>query len=418
MRGTYAPNSKHHDGLHWRKTHSIASPSQGSKSSSATLPTTQGSCNSNHQLFVTRKSSFTIMDWCNLWRNKKIVGILNLFVFAFLTFQTVTLFLSFLLAAPITITGNISQSHKFSTSVKKYLNNITHTARRKDWHPGYAYVRPGTFRQRYPSIQLDGKHTFDEIYVIKNSRCDRQTELFREYASMHSLSFLEWRESEPREMLLSNPPISLSHLVSESVAHSQSNFRKSLKRHIAYLDTHRKVWAHILQNKHERSMVIDDSLFLPSLFLRELPSILTNLDQESLAKQEPWHLLLMHTSRQGYCQSKQSFQPNTEVWVRSAKSHYTITSSNVSRGTGARAYIITLAGAKFLSDHVVRYRTNLESEIELLRDDYRDSFNVLEACKQDIGQACCITPSYGIVTPELKTLDDCSWRRHDELTSS
>lgn len=173
--------------------------------------------------------------------DKRLVGFFNFLVILLLVWQVISIVrlkgdsnmlvkvLSHMtsddLPYPLNIAKLAMQPHAFVMSKGLSANSSAP----RQW-PGYAETRSGTFRNRYPYSIMSGSGTFDGIYVITNSRCEQQWELFQELANNFSLSYVRWPQLDSRQVQLSDPPLPLSTSVSKQIAANNRAVLSILKR--------------------------------------------------------------------------------------------------------------------------------------------------------------------------------------------
>lgn len=370
-------------------------------------------------------------DAQRLWKiacDKRLVGFINFVVILLLVWQLISIVrlkgdsnmmvkvLSHMksddLPYPLNIAKLAMQPHAFVMSKASSANSSAP----KLW-PGYAEIRSATFRSRYPSSSISGSGTFDGIYVLTNSRCEQQWELFQQLANNFSLSYVRWPQLDSRQVQLSNPPLPLSTLVSKQIAGNNRAVLSILKRQIAYLDSHRRIWKNVIQTGRQRVLVTDDTLFPKPRLLRSLPSTMTNIDQESVARQTPWHFIFLRRQVQGIQMKRKSHRRRREpMWTVNPKYKHDVVIANISHGVGS--YVLSLQGAKFLLSHVKRYRVPLDVEIGLLQKEQSAKFMALSACNNDDLRPFCPEIIRDISNSRGSGTFDCVWRRLQETQTA
>jgi len=273
--------------------------------------------------------------------------------------------------------------------------------------PGYAMVKQGTFRDRYPSTTLQGTGTFDEIMVVTSPKCEHQWEEFQKKANLASLSYLKWPQTDQRHMSLRSPPLEVAPEALRDSATGNRAVISILKRQIGYLDAHRRLWDYVVKTGKQRVLVLDDTLFPTDRLLNSFPSLMTNIDQESVARQEPWHFVFLRRRRHaGHGNMEEA------VWSMNTVYNHAVVQANMSHGAGA--YVLSLHGARWLLEHVKRYRVPLDVEIGLLQREFPTEFVALSACNNDLNTEFCPEVVMDISSQHSKLIFDCVWRRLQE----
>jgi hypothetical protein len=277
---------------------------------------------------------------------------------------------------------------------------------------GYAEVRPGTFRSRYPSTKLSD--VFDEVLVITNPKCPSQWETFQVHAAHAGLSVKPLPVTSFRQISLASPPLPIAKGAGVDERKGSKQAVALLKRHISYLDAHRQIWQHIVSTRKQRVLILDDSIF-PSRRLRELVApLFNNVDQESIAGQTPWHLVTFRRKAANW--SNSSREVHEPAWSANPHYNHAVVRSRPSYGSGM--YALSTAGAIWMLDHVREYRVPMDVEIALLQREYVQDFVVLSACNNDEPRDFCPDLSDDITLARTKHSFECSWRRlHERILS-
>lgn len=283
--------------------------------------------------------------------------------------------------------------------------------------PGYVSIRAGTFRNKYPSITISGGGTFDAVYVITSGRCERQWDAFRYLATSYALPLVKWELMDARRISLAAPPVPIASDATMHFSHSNNRALASiLKRQIAYMDAHQRLWRQVIDTGKQRVLVIDDTLFPTQRLLRSLPPTMSNIDTESVARRTPWHFIFLR--RQGLLASASRdvhSKRQENVWTLNPKYKHAITIANVSHGVGA--YILSLDGAKYLSKNIVSFRAPLDVEIGLIQLEHRENFVALSACNNDVPTPFCPEMILDISKKGMTSFD-CGWRRTQEAQTA
>lgn len=341
---------------------------------------------------------------------KRIIGLINLTVFIILSWQTVSI---------INMGGDVDLPSKILDSmrmdelpyplnivVQVHRKNITHAPFKGNFsNPGYAKVREGTFRNKYPSTELQGMGTFDNIFVISNDHCEEQWQEFQRAANKVPLQYSRWLQIGFRHVSLSDPPIPLAPGAMMDKTTGKKLSSSNLRRQIAYLEAHRHLWKYVVETGRQRVLILDDTVFPNDRLRRSLPSVLTNVDQESVARQTKWHFMFLR-------RQKRDIKQKEQMWTMNAVFNHAVVHANVSYGVGA--YVLSIDGARFLVDHVKHYRAPLDVEIGLLQTEFPNDFVALSACNNDSPVPLCPEIVSDISTSRTKRLADCAWRRLQE----
>lgn len=291
--------------------------------------------------------------------------------------------------------------------VQVHRKNITlHPFEGNFSYPGYVKVREGTFRSKYPSTALEGTDTFDSIFVVTNEKCEQQWEEFQRMANKIPLQCTRWVQVGLRHISLTDPPIPIAPRAMTDKVSGKKITNSNLRRQIAYLDAHRQLWKFIVQTGKQRVLVLDDTVFPNERMCRSLPSVLTNVDQESVARQMKWHFMFLRRQKRNVEQKERAFTMNSIF-------NHAVVHANVSYGVGA--YVLSIDGARFLLDHIRQYRAPLDIEIGLLQNEFPDKFVALSACNNDSPVPFCPEMINEISTARTKRMANCAWRRLQEV---
>ncbi|CAN8071079.1 unnamed protein product [Agarophyton chilense] len=272
--------------------------------------------------------------------------------------------------------------------------------------PGYVHVRQATFRNKYPSESIAGSETFDAVFVITSQKCSSQFREFQKMAHEAGITAVKWEHTDVRRVSLDKPPMPISDSALGKLQNLKGRDLFVVRRHIAYFDAHRRLWAHVAASGKQRSLVIDDSLFPTTRLLRSLPSVLSDADQESIARQKPWHFMFLR--RQVVHHKSIRKKRKESMWVMNAKYKHPVVLANISHG--ASAYVLSLDGAILLQKHVRTFREPLDIEIGLVQRDLKDQFVALSACNNDVQAPFCPEMIMDISHNSGKA-HNCLWRR-------
>lgn len=407
----------------------------------ATLPTILSRVNPNlPQPFHTTslkhnapRVTWSRIDWTKLRRfscSKQAVGAVNLTVILLLLWQSISILfwrgdsnleLTLLdmratsdLPYPLNLSKLATETHMLPSLFQSDpLTNQTLIG------PGFAHVRSASFRNKYPSVTMTGTGTMDAIYVISNSRCEKQWQKFENLAVEHSLPVIRWPQVDVRQISLTRPPIPLLSSVSAHGSSSNRAVHGILKRHLAYLDAHRRLWTHIMEHSKQRVLVLDDTVFPMRHLLHDLPVIMTTIDQESVIRHKPWHFVFLRRQPLGAMRShhvRRSKLVREQVWASDARLGHSIVIANVSHGTSA--YVLSLQGARLLREHVTHFRAPLDVEIGLLQRELEDKFVALAPCGEDGITKRCATGIEEVSERKWSSNFDCVWRRMQEVQTA
>jgi len=282
--------------------------------------------------------------------------------------------------------------------------------------PGYVKVQKGTFRDKYPSVTIEGSDTFDEVYVISNERCQRQFQQFSTRANTVKLRHLKITAVPGRDINLDAPPIPLAQNVVEHLKSLGKLESALLKRHVGYSAAHYEIWKTVVEKKKQRVLVIDDTLFPKDRLLKEMPILFNAVDQESVAGLQPWHLVLFRRrlatkeeiGKQDNAQEEVE-EEDEEVWSPNAR--FPVVRAQPSVGAGI--YGLSLDGAMWLLENFGAYREPLDIQLSLLQKEFADDFVVLSACSAKQTPNCPNLVSE-ISIPESQSAYECMWRRIQE----
>lgn len=349
--------------------------------------------------------SRTVRDALEWATRRRTVGFVNLTTLIMLFAQTVMLMTS----GP---SGLISRSvcelpQPFRDAVRATSSgpvlSAPHNPRQL---PGYVATRNATFRDRYPSVSVQGAGTFDAVFALSASRCPERWTRFRTLATSAGLTATRWPVVDARGLSLDSPPLPLSPGVKVPVNRAE---RAMFRRRLAYLDAQRRLWEHVIHTRKQRVLVLDDAVFPTKKFLHEAPALLSAVDVASVARAHPWHVLLLRRAWTGI---------NEEVWVRGGRAAGFLRDVTVAKkgsAVGLGAYVLTLDGAKKLSATVRRFRAGADLELGMLMREV--GINVLSACRGGKGMWCPDVVGE-IDIPQLVNRMECVWRQLDEQTSA
>ncbi|KAI0565878.1 hypothetical protein FGB62_14g118 [Gracilaria domingensis] len=356
------------------------------------------------------KRSLIWHTWIQNLRSKRVVCTLNLIVFIILSLH-MTLLLRFHLDGhvPDTILASVPAdqlAHPMDI-IAQVRNRKIKFSREVDIHtPGYVHTRLATFRSKYPSENIEGSGTFDDVFVITSEKCTAQFKETERLAHEAGISITKWGFDEGRHVNLDIPSVPISESTLRKLKGLKGRDLSVMRKHILYFDAHRRLWAHVNATGKQRCLVIDDSLFPTTRLLKSLPSVLSDADQESVARQKPWHYMFLR--RQIIHHESKVKKRKEPIWVMNSKYKHAVVLANVSHG--ASAYVLSLDGAFFLQKHVTEFREPLDIEIGLVQREFRNQFVALSACNNDVQTPFCPEMIADISHHSAKA-HNCLWRR-------
>lgn len=352
--------------------------------------------------------------WTRFLSRKRVVSVLNLSVFFALIWQMTSLIR---MGFDVDLPSEVLKSLKLEEL--PYPLDIVVQVRRKNitlsplgtlmQSAGYVDVREGTFRSKYPSTHLEGTGTFDGVFVITNEKCERQWEQFQILANKIPLSYTKWPVIDSRHVSLEVPLMPIASKAFRDVKTGNRAVLSIIKRQLSYLEAHRRLWKFVIDTGKQRVLVIDDTLFPNERLRKSLPALLNNADQESVARQQPWHYIFLRR------QKLLDEDPET-MWSMNPVYNHAVVAANASHGTGA--YVLSLAGARFLHKHITRYRAPLDVEIGLTQRDFPNDFIALSACNNDLVKPFCPEIIEEIPVAKGRQVFDCVWRRVQERSTA
>jgi len=299
--------------------------------------------------------------------------------------------------------------------------------------PGYGTMRPGTFRDKYPSERMTEHNTFDEIFVITNERCHKQLLEFKTRANAANLKYTVVQAVSGREVDLAfDTPASSSSSLSMSnkdavttagagavlgvnVTVDVANLTKVevalLKRQVGYAMTHRKIWEGAKMKNRQRILVIDDTLFPKERLLRMLPNVMTRVDQESVAGAQPWHVLYLRrvVMDEDWVSMNETFwEGDEEVWCANGRDP--VVRAKPSYGAGM--YAMSANGIELMLDVFTEYRVPIEVQLAQIQRERPRGMIALSLCAA--ANPNCADLVMEISIPESSNAYECMWRRvHD-----
>lgn len=349
-------------------------------------------------------------QWQRTLSKRPVVGLINLCVLFILSWQMLSILR---MGSDVDLPSRMLDMMKLDEL--PYPLNIVAQVHRKNitvspfearvQFPGYVKVQDGTFRNKYPSTKLEGTGTFDDIFVITSEKCEQQWAEFQTKANAVPLQYTRWLQMEARHISLTDPPLPMAPGSTIDISTGKKMVKSNLKRQLAYLDAHRRLWQFIVDTAKQRVLIIDDTLFPNNRLRRSLPAMLTNIDQESVARQMNWHFIFL---RRQVLSSEQ----REPMWTMNSVFNHAVVHANVSFGAGA--YILSQEGARFLAKHVTRYRAPLDIEVGQLQSEFPKEFVALSACNNDAPVPFCPEIMSEITTYRTAHTTSCAWRRLQE----
>lgn len=302
--------------------------------------------------------------------------------------------------------------------------------------PGYAGLRKGTFRDRYPSHTVNGTGTFDAIFVLSSSRCARHLKKFRGKAKERGLLIESWPISS--SVSISDPPLPLagkdgSAIRGGGMSSSAMLVPAVLRRELAYTDAQVRLWRHVLNAGLQRVLILDETLFPTKRLLGMLPTMMVGVDTESVARAQPWHIIYLRRTvlRRKYDNddgnNNDEDETSESIWSWSNvgsghdKHQMPVTIANVSHGAGA--YILSMNGAQFLLDHVTSFAAPLDVQFGMLQRQHPTQFVALSVCEAHHDKPFCPENIKDISQPRPNddpesVSFDCTWRRSQEAQTA
>lgn len=272
---------------------------------------------------------------------------------------------------------------------------------------GYAGVRGGTFRQRYPSVRVDD--VFDDVAVVTNGRCPAQWKEWSRRAKRAGLGRARaWEVEAHKRISLRNPPLPVRSSVVTDRSAGAHVVVSVLKRQIAYLATHRRIWESVVRSGRHRTLVVDDTVFPTERLLRLLPSLFNQVDQESVASQTGWHMVTFRRK----ASKGHAGHGNEAVWSANPQYGRPVTVAGPSYGAGM--YALSVGGARWLLRHVTEYRAPLDIELALLQREHGSEFVVLSGCNNDERVDFCPEMAADVSVATGRHQFECVWRRLQE----
>lgn len=374
-----------------------------------------GSLDSSNSSGLAFRQKTWISSVRRFFLRRRVLALVNMLVFTLLLYNTILMVKTVLKGG-----DEISQvlrdvpiedlPYPLNLAVRARSGNLTHDPsesrrsldgielRLQQQASGYSHVRRGTFRGRYPSESLE--KTFDDILVISNPRCDRAWKYFERLASKERLKVTRFPMTDWGRVSIQNPPIPIA----DGVWHSDNEANKSsvtfVRRQVAYMDAHRRVWEYIRDNRKERLLVVDDSVFPTNRFRRMISQAMDNIDVQSVAMQREWHFIYLRR----LLLPEQGMTTKEMIWAPNAKYHHSITVAKPSFGIGA--YIVSLSGARLMLDTFRAYRVPLDVQIGIAVKE--GALVALSACNNDRNRDWC--PELFKVTV-AEDRYECLWKR-------
>lgn len=260
-------------------------------------------------------------------------------------------------------------------------------------------VIPATPQKR---VRMSARAAFDRVYAVAHHGCLAQWEQFSSRARNLAWIAVRWETASARDVRLADPPVRLDVTVAAGAADGKRGKRARLRRHVAFLDAHRRVWNDVVTRGLNHVLVIDDRLFLTGEMVRLMENVIEKADQGSRKRKKAWHVLLLRRLSLNVGKGEQIWIQGTPRLVRAVKD-----------SVGVSAYVLSGTGARFLLRHVNVYRGTMDEEIARLQAQFRDKFVVLTVCK-DARKDLCPGVTEDITVDRVRVKFPCMWRSLEE----
>lgn len=338
--------------------------------------------------------------------------------------------LNFLIFAALVIyTGQTAQTQHLDHKIYPFdiiddvkNSQLTLTSSRGFQSPGFVNRRNGTFRTHYPSIGLVDSDTFDEVFVISNRKCKSQLDEFAKRAQERGIRYTIVDSTHATEVSLSSPPLKIDHSALQKAQHHRHTMLSTLKRQIGYTHTHVRIWRQAQSRRRKRILILDNTLFPSAKLIKFLPLMFNQIDEESVARRQPWHLLTFRRTvlnQDIEMMSASPFQsrenPMEEIWSSIPVYGHPIVLAAPS--FGASFYALSSQGIEWLLEHVTEYTCPLDKQLLLLQNQFPDEFVVLSGCNNVHRQPLCPEFVLETVPENLKSSHECVWRRLQERSA-
>lgn len=249
---------------------------------------------------------------------------------------------------------------------------------------------------------------FEHVYALTQHGCRAQWEEFADRALLAGWHANEWMVTRAKRIRLSAPPIPLDPAVTALAAHAHGRgTRGALRRRVAYMDAHKRAWIAVVNARVKRALIIDTHLFPRVSTVAHLGEWLETADKTSVERNTPWHILLLRrrTPLISRMTRKDTLWGNTGLWKTRIRS----------TGTGASAYVVSLAGARLLRRAVRAYRGSIDGEFARLKSEMGDAFVVLTPCESGASRGMlCDTFTQDITVERVENKFVCVSRTIEE----
>lgn len=348
--------------------------------------------------------------WHGPLARKRVVGILNFTVLIMLVWQTISIIR---MRGEVDLGRYVLESmnaeelpYPLNIVVQVHQRNITKgLGRGKSGFAGYAVKKDGTFRTKYPSVDISGRGTFDGVYVLSNPKCSRIWKEWERRAAALGWNYMKRDVEDWKTLALSDLPMGMR----KEIESKNKGSLAMTKRHVRYFEAQRKLWEHVVEMRQQRVLVLDEWLFPTRKLLENLPRILTNVDQESIARQRAWHVIYLRRRRIGI--------RDEAVWCVDKGWNGRVVVADRSVGMGA--YILSLEGARELLKRVEEGRGGVDVDVGMAQINSENGSEGLLAlgggCVVDEGRGC--GGMWEQVGGGKRSGMDCEWRRLVERKS-
>mmetsp|Transcript_39296 Transcript_39296/g.155889 ORF Transcript_39296/g.155889 Transcript_39296/m.155889 type:complete len:305 (-) Transcript_39296:358-1272(-) len=211
----------------------------------------------------------------------------------------------------------------------------------------------------------------DKVYVINRDACTARWETSKKFAEAIGVELTRFKAYEPTKEELLNPPdgISVRGLKHDYLTTGM----------LGVYVSHRRIWRLVVENNFEKVMVLEDDVFPTNQTWLHLPGLLQHADEAQKFHNKSWHYMFLRRNALGNVKME-------KTWSLSPLGH-PVTIATPSWGTAA--YIISLAGARYLWSASREGQYPLDVQIAEIQKKNKDEFITLSACWNDQFQPTC-----------------------------